>query len=132
MSNLTPGLIPSVEEVMERAEQKKKVKFLNSDNSWNTKGILEAYDESEDTMTKCSASGVPLFYTSRNGQVFQLESFGYCTKNGKPYHVDHLALSEHMIKSSYPIEYEGCYSLEEWEKPLTMEEEKELKKAHGF
>lgn len=132
MSNMTPRLIPSVEEVMERVEVKKNVKFLNPDNSWNKKGILEAYNESEDKMVNCAASGTPLFYTAKDGRIFQLESFGYCAGNGKPYHIDHLSVSEHMMMTGYPIEYQGCYSLEEWEKPLSIEEEKEISKMHGL
>ena len=128
----TSRLVPSVEEVLERTEitteLKRNMKFLNADNSWNKQGMLEAFNDREDEMTKCSASGVPLFYVSKSGQKFMIESFGFCISNRKPYHIDHLALGEDMAHTSYPVEYEGCMSLEEWNKPLS---EKELAEIHN-
>lgn len=135
----TPVLIPSVDEVLERAEQKKQerriskdeLRMLNPDNTWNKEGILSAFDESEDTMVYCAASGVPLYYIDRNGREWTLESYGYCAINGRPYHREYLHMADDVIKMPYPVVYEGRISIEEWKKPLTEAEEIEIRKMYG-
>lgn len=139
MSDTTPNLIPSVDEVIERAEKvirkdkavsKDQVRLLNRDNTWNKEGILSVFDESEDTMVYCEASGIPLFFTDRNGREWVLESYGYCSANGKPYHMSQLHMHDDVSKTSYPVVYEGCMSQEEYNKPLTPEEEAEIRRLH--
>lgn len=134
--------ITSLSEIVERAEkteksagkrtQKDNLRFLNTDNTWNRAGILAAFDETEDEMTYCAASGVPLFYISRDGRKYVIESHGYCVENGKPYHRDYLKMSDDVGRSSYPVIYLGCYSLEEYEKPLSPEVLAEIRKEYGI
>ena len=139
MSDTATTLIPSVDEVLERAEKKQSpkvskdsIRFLNRDNSWNKEGILSAFDETEDTMVYCAASGVPLFYTDKNGREWTLESYGFCAINGRPYHESQLHMTDDVVKTSYPVVYEGRISIEEWKKPLTEEEESEIRKMYGL
>ncbi len=130
----TPRLVPSMDEVLERSEVKadlkKNLKFLGAGGTWNKQGIMEAFNDKEDRMVKCTTSGVPLFFMTKEGQKFMLESFGFCVSNGKPYHVDYLALDENMERTSYPVEYEGCYSLDEWKRPLSEAELAEIHNTH--
>jgi hypothetical protein len=41
-------------------------------------------------------------------------------------------MSDDVGKSSYPIVYEGCYSLEEHAKPLSAEVLAEIRKEYGI
>lgn len=131
MSN-TPNLIPSVEEVLDKPNSKKGLKMLNTDNSWNKEGILAAFDEENDSMVYCAASGVPLFYTTPDGHIMKLEPFGYCEANGRPYHANELAMSDDVSHGNYPIQYSGCYSKEEHDKPLSPEELADIRKRFGI
>jgi len=134
------NLVPSLKETLENADKKSRsektsedkdsIRLTNVDNSWNKEGILAVFDEETDTMVYCAASGVPLWYVTETGRKMQIESCGYCASNGKPYHVEHLALNENMERSSYPIEYVGAYSKEEHSKPLSPEEEAEIRKKY--
>lgn len=137
----TNAIMPAASDVIERIEEiersikkskKESVKFLNTDNTWNKQGIMDAFDESEDRMVYCSASKIPLFYTDKNGRKWVLESHGFCVENGKPYHVSHLRMSEDVSHSHYPIVYSGCYSREEYAKPLTALELSDIRKKYGI
>lgn len=109
---------------------KKNIRYLSHDGVWNKAGILSLFNEDEDDMTYCTASGIPLFFIARDGKRWDIESYGYCAGNGKPYARDHLRMSEDSAKSSFPIVYKGAYSLEEYNKPLTDEENAELRRLY--
>lgn len=116
-------------ESLEKVLEAKKIKYLNVDNSWNKSGILSLYDNVNDTMVLCTDTKKQLFFI-KNGKRYQLESFGYCAINGKPYHIDRLKLPNDVEKAKYPVECIGAYSLDEFKKPLTKEEQAEIWAEH--
>jgi len=122
-------LVPAVEEMLKEST---KVKYLKPDNSWNKEGLLSHFNESEDVMTTCASSGIPLFYTTKTGKIYKLEAFGNCQVNGKPYHWTQLKIPGDVSKPDYPVEYEGYVSIEESKKDLTDKELSAILKEHGI
>lgn len=133
MSN-NSSLIPPIGEVLDsrKSVDKSKLRYINTDNSWNKEGILSAFNEEEDQMYVCASTGIPLFYLDNNGRKYALESHGYCALSGELYHESQLRLSSDVSKSPYPIQYEGAVSLEEYSKPLSEEEIISIRNEYGI
>jgi hypothetical protein len=107
-------------------------KYLSADNTWNSEGLIQEFNPSEDQMFKCEKTQKPLFYIRKDGTKIMLDTFGMCDATGKYVHYTELSIKEGVDKPPYPMELMGYMQKDEYVKPLTPKELAEIRKEHGI